>query len=192
MDVLDSHQQRIRVPASWLSQGYQSLIAWLADVVGQILLESGEPVEAADMEGTLLVDEIDLHLHPTWQVRLIPALKRVFPRLQFIATTHSPMILPALTAEEVYILSQDHEGSVVATPSIQSPALLTGSELFEAFFELRKLYPGVLGDKLHRYSYLATDPTRSPEDDATMWILRHDLEAAGVDFDREPVAREVP
>jgi hypothetical protein len=192
MDVLDSHKERIRVPASWLSQGYRSLIAWLADVVGQILLEAGEPIEAADMEGTVLVDEIDLHLHPTWQVRLIPALKRVFPRLQFIATTHSPMILPALGADEVYLLSQDHEGSVVATPSAQSPALLTGTELFEAFFELRKLYPGALGDKLHRYSYLATDPTRSPEDDAAMWTLRRDLEAAGVDFDRDPVARETP
>jgi hypothetical protein len=192
MDVLDVNKERIRVPASWLSQGYQSLIAWLADVVGQILLEAGEPVEAADMEGTVLVDEIDLHLHPTWQVRLIPALKRVFPRLQFIATTHSPMILPALSAEEVYILSQDTEGSVIATQSTQSPALLTGSELFETFFELRKLYPGALGDKLHRYSYLATDPTRSREDDTAMWILRRDLEAAGVDFDRDPVPREVP
>jgi hypothetical protein len=192
MDVLDTRGERIRVPATWLSQGYQSLIAWLADVVGQILLEAGEPVEAAEMEGTVLVDELDLHLHPTWQVRLIPALKRVFPRLQFIATTHSPMVLPALAAEEVYILSQDAAGSVIATPSAQSPALLTGSELFEAFFELRKLYPGALGDKLHRYSYLATDPTRSPEEDAAMWLLRRELEAAGVDFDREPVAREVP
>lgn len=192
MDVLDAQGDRIRVPATWLSQGYQSLIAWLSDVVGQILIEAGEPVEAAEMEGTVLVDELDLHLHPTWQVRLIPALKRVFPRLQFIATTHSPMVLPALTAEEVYILSQDPAGSVIATPSAQSPALLTGSELFEAFFELRKLYPGALGDKLHRYSYFATDPTRSPEEDAAMWLLRRELEAAGVDFDREPVAREVP
>jgi hypothetical protein len=192
MDILDANGARIRVPATWLSQGYQSLIAWLSDVVGQILIESGGTVEAGEMEGTVLVDELDLHLHPTWQVRLIPALKRVFPRLQFIATTHSPMVLPALSAEEVYILSQEPDGSVIARPSAQSPALLTGSELFEAFFELRKLYPGALGDKLHRYSYLATDPSRSLEEDAAMWLLRKELEAAGVDFDREPVAREVP
>ena len=82
------------------------------------------------MEGTVLVDEIDLHLHPAWQVKLIPALKQVFPRLQFIATTHSPMILPALSAEEVYLITEDGEGSVVATQSAQSPALLTGTELF--------------------------------------------------------------
>jgi hypothetical protein len=191
MDVLDVEGKPIRVPATWLSQGYQSVIAWLADLVGQILLEAGEPVEAADMEGTVLVDEIDLHLHPTWQVRLIPALKRVFPRLQFIATTHSPMVLPALAADELILLSQDAGGSVVARPSSQSPALLTGSELYGAFFEIRKLYPDVLGDKLHRYGYLASDPTRSAEEDELVRALRGELEAAGVTFDWEPVAREV-
>jgi AAA domain, putative AbiEii toxin, Type IV TA system len=190
MDVVDAGGQRILVPATWLSQGYQSIIAWLADLVGQILLEAGEPVEAADMEGTVLVDEIDLHLHPTWQVRLIPALKQVFPRLQFIATTHSPMVLPGLAAEEVILLSQDAEGSVVATPSTRSPALLTGSELYGAFFEIRKLYPDALGDKLHRYGYLASDPTRTAEEDELMRTLRRELEAAGVTFDWEPVARE--
>jgi AAA domain, putative AbiEii toxin, Type IV TA system len=190
MDVLDAHGARIRVPATWLSQGYQSVIAWLADLVGQILLEAGEPIESADMEGTVLVDEIDLHLHPTWQVRLIPALKQVFPRLQFIATTHSPMVLPALAAEEVILLSQNAEGSVVATPSMQSPALLTGSELYGAFFEIRKLYPEALGDKLHRYGYLASDPTRTAEEDKLMRALREELLASGVTFDWEPVARE--
>lgn len=192
MDIRDAHGEPIRVPAVWLSQGYQSLIAWLADVVGQVTLEAQGDVDAADMEGTVLVDEIDLHLHPTWQARLIPALKQVFPRMQFIATTHSPMVLPALAAEEVILLTQDEEGSVIATPSPQSPALLTGSELYEAFFEIRKLYPEELGDKLHRYSYLATDPTRTAEEDAAMWQLRRELQAAGVELDREPVAREVP
>lgn len=144
MDILDITGQRIRVPATWLSQGYKTLIAWLADVVGQILLEAGEPVDAAEMEGLVLIDEIDLHLHPTWQLRLIPALKAVFPKLQFIATTHSAMVLPALAAEEVILLSQDEQGSVVARPSSHSPALLTGSELFDAFFEIHKLHSNPL------------------------------------------------
>lgn len=192
MDVRDTQGHRIWIPAVWLSQGYQSLIAWLADVVGQMFLDAGGAVEAAEMTGTVLVDEIDLHLHPTWQARLIPALKLVFPRMQFIATTHSPMVLPALTAEEVILLTQDADGSVVATPSPHSPALLTGSELYETFFEIRKLYPEELGDKLHRYSYLATDPSRTAEEDAVMWQLRRDLEAAGVELDREPIAREAP
>lgn len=190
MDLLDITGQRIRVPATWLSQGYKTLIAWLADVVGQILLEAGEPVDAAEMEGLVLIDEIDVHLHPTWQLRLIPALKQVFPRLQFIATTHSAMVLPALAAEEVILLSQDEQGSVVARPSSHSPALLTGSELFDAFFEIHKLHPSPLGEKTQRYGRLATDPTRSAEDDAELRALRNELATAGIEFDWEPVPRE--
>lgn len=191
MDIRDDHGERIRVPAAWLSQGYQSTIAWLADVVGQILLDHGTSVEAEDMEGCVLVDEIDLYLHPTWQVRLIPALKRVFPKLQFIATTHSPMVLSALAADEVWLLSHDAEGSVIATPAARSPALLTGSELFETFFEIHQLYPSDLGEKASKYGRLATDPTRTAEEDAQMLTLRHELAAAGIEFDWEPVPREV-
>lgn len=190
MDILGDDGKRIRVPATWLSQGYQAVIAWLADVVGQILLEAGEVVPAAEMEGVVLVDEIDLHLHPTWQVQLVPALKKVFPRLQFIATTHSPMVLPALTAEEVFILSRDDAGSVVTTQSRQSPALLTGTEILESFFSLPGLYPTELAAKVQSYGRLANDPTRSAADDAVIAALRSELAAAGVEFDWEPVPRE--
>ncbi len=189
MDILGDDGKRIRVPATWLSQGYQSVIAWLADVVGQIFLEAGEAVPAAEMEGVVLVDEIDLHLHPTWQVQLVPALKKVFPRLQFIATTHSPMVLPALTAEEVFILSRDDDDSVVATQSRQSPALLTGTEILESFFSLPGLYPTELAAKVQSYGRLANDPTRSAADDTVIASLRVELASAGVEFDWEPVPR---
>lgn len=190
MEVGDSQTRRIKVPAAWLSQGYQSLIAWVADFVGHILLEAGEAIEPATMEGVVLVDELDVHLHPTWQVRLIPALKRVFPRLQFIATTHSPMVLPALDASEVFLLTQDAEGSVKAQPTTRAPALLTGSELYNSFFDIQSLHPAELGEKMRRYGDLATDPTRTAAQDSEMIQLRKDLEAQGVEFDWEPVDRE--
>lgn len=142
------------------------------------------------MHGCVLIDEIDLHLHPTWQVKLIPALKKVFPRLQFIATTHSPMMLPGLEADEIYVLTQDAEGSVAVTPSHQSPALMTGSELYESFFAISKLYPNDLGAKSQRYMWLANDPMRTPEQDTEMLVLRSELQAKGVTYDWDPVPRE--
>ena len=179
----------IRVPAGWLSQGYQSLIAWVADFVGHILLEAGD-IESEEMEGLVLIDEIDLHLHPTWQVKLIPALKKAFPRLQFIATTHSPMVLPGLEAEEVWLLEQDDDGSVTARPSPRAPALLTGSELYGSFFDMNELYPNDLGERARRYGVLATDPTRTDAEDTELRVLRDILEKAGVTYDWEPVERE--
>jgi hypothetical protein len=189
MDILGDDGELIRVPAKWLSDGYQSVIAWIADMVGQILIDAGDELDPAEMRGCVLIDEIDLRLHPTWQVRLIPALKKVFPRLQFIATTHSPMMLPALAADEVYLLTQDTEGSVVATPAAHSPALLTGSQLYQDFFGISKLYPNDLGDKTQRYGWLANDPTRSDADDQEMRRLRAELAMAGITFEWDPVAR---
>ncbi|MGZ3459035.1 MAG: AAA family ATPase, partial [Archangium sp.] len=117
------------------SHGYQGAIAWLADLLGHILLETGKPVPSEKMEGLVLVDELDLHLHPRWQATLIPALKALFPRLQFIATTHSAMLLPGLEQDEVLVLRQDEEGNVYVSPAPTSPAWLTGSEIFDAFFD---------------------------------------------------------
>ncbi len=185
--TLGSDRWQVDLPATWLSQGYQSTIAWIADVVGQFFFERDEPQAPEEMEGLVLLDEIDLHLHPRWQVELIPLLKEVFPRLQFVATTHSPMVLPGLAREEVVLLRQDAEGHVVVEETPDSPALLTGSEIYEAFFGIDKLYPADLGAALQRYSFLVGTPRRSPEEEREMAELRRQLAAAGVDPGWTPV-----
>ncbi len=141
-DLLEAHRfefnlggQRVKLPATWLSLGYQGAIAWLADLIGHILLEAGKPVAPEKMEGLILIDELDLHLHPSWQTTLVPALKATFPLLQFVATTHSSMLLPGLAQEEVIILRQDEDGHVHAAPAPSTPSFLTGSELLDAFFD---------------------------------------------------------
>jgi len=147
-DLLEAHRfefelggQRVRIPATSLSNGYQGAIAWLSDLIGHILLEAGKPVAPERMEGLVLIDELDLHMHPRWQATLVPALKAVFPKLQFIATTHSAMLLPGLEQEEVLVLRQDEEGSIYVTPAPTNPSWLNGSQIFEAFFD-REGKPG--------------------------------------------------
>jgi hypothetical protein len=198
-DLVRSHNfefafsgQKTKVPATWLSQGYQSTIAWIADLIGQMYLDIGEDIPLEDMEGIVLIDELDLHLHPTWQVRLIPVLKRVFPHMQFIVTTHSPMLLPALERHEIVLLRLDENGNVVAEAPPASPKLMTGSEIYSSFFNIQKLYPSDLGDELRRYTYLSSDPTRTDEEDAEMLRLREKLTAAGLDLGLPPVPRDMP
>lgn len=79
-----------------LSHGYQSTFAWIADLIGQFLLESKTELSTVEIEGLVLLDEIDLYLHPAWQATFVTALRRVFPKIQFVATTHSPVILAGL------------------------------------------------------------------------------------------------
>jgi predicted ATP-binding protein involved in virulence len=63
--------------------------------------------------GVVLIDELDLHLHPKWQRRIIHDLKRTFPQVQFIATTHSPQLIGEARPHEVRILE---EGKVYSPP----------------------------------------------------------------------------
>ena len=180
----------VRVPATWLSQGYQGLIAWVADLIGQQFWDSNSTPELSEMEGLVLVDELDLYLHPTWQLVLVRALKGIFPRLQFIVTTHSPMLLPGFDRDEIVMLSQDEDGNVIAQEAEFSPMLMTGSEIYRAFFGVEGLYPSEAGEKLQRYGFISSNPRRSDEDEQEMDQLRGELKAVGVDPGWDPVRRE--
>lgn len=186
---LGSGPTSFKVPASWLSQGFQATIAWVADMIGQVFLDVGAPVAPRDIEGLVLIDEIDLHLHPRWQAMLVPALKKTFPRVQFVATTHSPMVLPGLRREEVLVLGLDEAGNVTVREAPVTPALKTGSEIYEHFFGIRELYPSELGSALQDYSFLANNPDRDDAEESRMLMLRKKLRDNDVDPGWEPEPR---
>jgi hypothetical protein len=195
-DLVESHRfsmqvggAPVKVPATWLSQGYQGMIAWLADLIGQQFWESSQSIDIAKMEGLVLIDELDLFLHPAWQVTLIRGLKATFPRMQFVVTTHSPMLLSGCERDEVFILEQDEEGNVQARQAPANPALMSGSELYKVFFGVEGLYPTEAGDLLQRYGFLASNPRRTNEEERTMQELRKQLLAKGVQPEWEPVKR---
>lgn len=77
---------------SQLSDGEKCLFAMIGDLARRLSIANphGNPLESS---GIVLIDEIDLHLHPAWQRKIIPLLKLTFPRIQFIVSTHSPQIL---------------------------------------------------------------------------------------------------
>ncbi|MFO0602734.1 MAG: AAA family ATPase [Polyangiales bacterium] len=185
--LLDSHRfeqsvngHALKLPARWLSHGYQSSLAWISDLVGQVVLEAGRTVDPRRMEGLVLIDEIDLYLHPSWQVGLIGALRDTFPNLQFIVTTHSPILLSAFRQDEVVMLDYDDEGNVVQVPTPRDPRLLTGSELYDAFFGIDRLYPAELGDKVDAYVLLLRKAARSDAEERTMRELYRELNDQGL------------
>lgn len=189
---------RMRLPATWLSHGYQGTIAWLADLVGHILWEASEAglsidIEPAQMQGLVLIDELDLHLHPSWQVGLIPALKQTFPRMQFVVTTHSPMLLAGLEGDEIVMLDQDPSTGDITQHSDPRPAkLMTGTEMLARYFGVRDLHPVNLSKQMYRYGRLASDPERSDEEEAEVQDIYRELDAAGVAPDWKPVPRRTP
>ena len=95
----DGHE----VPWSELSDGYHAFIALVADIARRaVMLNELDGVEApARVEGVVLIDELDLHLHPRWQRVALPRLREAFPRLQLIVSTHSPQVLSSAENRQV-------------------------------------------------------------------------------------------
>lgn len=91
--------------ASWseLSDGYHVFIALVADIARRAVMLNGfDGAEAPErVEGVVLIDELDLHLHPRWQRVALPRLREAFPRLQFVVSTHSPQVLSSAENRQV-------------------------------------------------------------------------------------------
>ena len=91
--------------ARWseLSDGYHVFIALVADIARRaVMLNQFDGADApARVEGVVLIDELDLHLHPRWQRVALPRLRAAFPRLQLVVTTHSPQVLSSAENRQV-------------------------------------------------------------------------------------------
>jgi predicted ATP-binding protein involved in virulence len=108
------------VSFSMMSAGYQSIIRLTADIAYRAIKLNPHLGTNAIIktQGVVLIDEIDMHLHPKWQKRVISDLKNTFPNIQFIATTHSPFIIQSLRAKELIILDGESARDNPFTKSI--------------------------------------------------------------------------
>lgn len=169
---IDNKQYKL-APTS-LSQGYQSIIAWISDLLGHAFLENGRPVKCHLIEGIALIDEIDLHLHPEWQRRIIPILKHLFPKMQFIVTTHSPLILTGLESDEIIELEFE-DGSIVPRENTINPGLLSGSALYQEFFNIPRAGRLSLLKDQDRLLELRAKEERSPGEEKELTSLEREL-----------------
>ena len=109
------------IPICDLSDGYASLLSLVGHLFRYSLPASDWKRDPASIQGMLLIDEIDAHLHPSWQIRILSDLRKVFPNLQIIATTHSPMVVGSIQIESVRLLRRGDSGVEVLAdlPSVQ-------------------------------------------------------------------------
>ena len=89
-----------------LSEGEKLVLMLVCDIARRLTIANPSLENPLEGEGIVLIDEIDLHLHPQWQREVIPALLATFPKLQFIVTTHSPQVLSKVEKESIYILEE--------------------------------------------------------------------------------------
>lgn len=181
--------RRLSIANPQLQYGSVDFQAHFLDLLGEadqlhVLSACLEPVNpfqqalAMGAPAIMLVDEIDLHLHPTWQQRVISDLMRTFPLTQFIVTTHSPQVLTTVSRDNIRILHPTETGFEASKPDFSPLAHESGDALAKVMGTQRE--PELpLQDDIRRYEQLVRT---GQEDSADAQQLRGTLENAGYQF----------
>lgn len=94
------------LPLRILSDGIKSTLSMIADIAYRMAILNPQLLDdiLEETSGVVLIDEIDMHLHPSWQKKIISVLKKIFPKVQFVFTTHSPSVLSNVSNKNILIL----------------------------------------------------------------------------------------
>lgn len=104
--VLVVDKDDISLHINQLSSGEQNMLLFVCDIVKRLTLANPTLANPLLGKGIVLIDEIDLHLHPNWQKNIVLAFKQTFPNIQFIVTTHSPLVIQDMKKEEIVFLNE--------------------------------------------------------------------------------------
>ena len=198
---------------SQLSQGYQSMLALGMDFTRRLVLANPsdsarrlalahtlDPEDASSVQdfftgpcyapAIMLVDEIDLHLHPKWQQRVLGDLMEAFPGTQFIVTTHSPQVLTTVGKENIRILEQDKEGRWTAREPEHSPLARESGDALAYVMDVdpkpkQSVGQNELLDDIHEYELLIR---AGKKDAADTVALKARLDAAGYEIPQADLA----
>lgn len=112
-----------------LSDGYQNMAAWIGDLLFRITEAFRSYNKPLESRGLLLIDELDLHLHPKWQRKLLDFIGNKLPNFQVVATTHSPLTAQQADTGELFALKRNDSNIVEIIPFIGSPKSLLINQL---------------------------------------------------------------
>jgi uncharacterized protein (TIGR02646 family) len=145
------------------SDGYLAILTTVIDIMAGI---PDKFFDKSEVAGIVLLDEIDAHLHPTWKMRIVESLRRSFPSIQFIVTTHEPLCLRGLGEGEIAIMRRENK-KVVLSEDIPSPVGLRVDQLLTSpLFGLNSTIDPEIDDQFQEYYQLLarSKPTRKQKD----------------------------
>ena len=127
VEYIDKYGKINKILMGILSDGYKTTLCTVADIAYRMAVLN--PMLGDDVlstPGIVMIDEIDLHLHPLWQARILGDLLAIFPNVQFIVTTHAPLVISSVSSKHVRILDG---GDLARTPSSELYGSDAGSVL---------------------------------------------------------------
>ena len=162
------------VPLEQLSDGFQSVISLCGNIM-MGLFERWEAVE--DAEAIVLVDELEAHLHPTWKIEIVNRLRRTFPRVAFIASTHDPLALKGLEQGEIAVMRRDERRRIVIETDVPSVNDLRADQILTSFlFGLHSTRGDAATQSISRYAELMSKKGRTAAEQQELLELRGRLQ----------------
>jgi energy-coupling factor transporter ATP-binding protein EcfA2 len=167
-----------KVPTISMSDGYRSVLALAGDLVWRLIQAFPKSNNPFQEEGVVLIDELDIHLHPRWQRHIAGWLREQFPKLQFFVATHSPFVA-AGAGEDALTLRLTLEEGVTRVERVETPAALSVDGILqsEAFGQLSPYSPRTQA-AIDRYDALARKRKRSRAEEKEFTQLRAFMQQA--------------
>ena len=141
-----------------LGYGYQTLITWVADLASRMVERYPDSPNPLAEPAVVLVDEIDLHLHPIWQRKLMGFLTERFPNTQFIATAHSPLVAQAALDANLAVLRREGDHVIIDNDVDNLRNLRVDQILTSELFGLTSARPPQIEKLLDERKALLTSP----------------------------------
>ena len=146
----------MNIPFQSLSDGYRAFIGWVADLLYHVCFGCPSGKKLVENRGIVLVDEIDLHLHPKWQMGVVATVAKALPRMQFIFTSHSPLVAGSLEWMNVLALKLGRENRTSVKRLRESLHGLDADQiLLTGFFGLRTTRAAAKTKQLNRLTQRA-------------------------------------
>lgn len=174
MDRIDEDGSKHELRIEQLSEGYKIVIAMVADLAARMAEANPEMENPLNTTGIVLIDEVDLHLHPRWQREILVQLTEVFPNIQFIVSTHSPIIVVG-AAEIAQIINLNNINDIKNLYQNDIQISNVGQVLLSDLFGLEYLYSPEWDDKIKERDTILTKPELTEEDNTRLKQLDEEL-----------------
>lgn len=157
-----------QVPTIALSDGYRSVLALTGDLVWRLLLAFPESDDALAEQGVVLIDELDIHLHPIWQRDIAVKLREQFPNLQFFVATHSPLVAVGAGIDALNYRFVFHEGETIVTKVENIASLNVDRILQSEAFDLVSPFSPQTQATIDRYDALMRKKRPTPKEEKAL------------------------
>ncbi len=128
-----------KVDFNRLSAGYKSVITIVCDMIDRFAKKQPYVSNIKEYQGLVLIDEVELHLHPKWKYNFMAKLGKIFPKIQFIVTTHSPTVILGASKEAVFYKIYKEDGIVNISNQIQNKGYTNNSLVSSPLFDLESM-----------------------------------------------------